>query len=290
MSISGFVKEKTAKNQYLDKLTAGRKVMVFFIYFLGVISALLVLGNLSTYYFQDFFIFRPKRMGEGQEMQFGHPFEEVVMQGRQGGRLYGAWFRRPASRGVVLYFHGNSGNLQRWGNLYHYFFRLEYDFFIYDYRGFGRSQGRCSEALFHEDARKFYDYLLAFYPPEKIVIFGRSIGTAFASRLAAEVPARTLVLETPFASMPDLFYTYYPFLPRLFLFKYRLDNLQNLPKVKSPVFIFQGTDDRIVPYASAEKLKSVLKPEDYFFTIEMGRHNDLMIYEVYNEKMQEILG
>ncbi len=263
--------------------------MVILAYLLIVLAGLLVLGNLLTYPFQDFFIFRPRRLGADAVIKFEQPFEELMLTTERGGRLHAAWFRKKESRGVILYFHGNSGNLSRWGNLYHYFFRYGYDFFIYDYRGFGRSRGYRNEQLMQQDARRVYDRLREAYAAEKIVIYGRSIGTAFATRLAADVPARMLILETPFASMPDLFYTYYPFLPRLFWFKYRFDNRRYLPEVNCPVYIFQGTDDLIVPFSSAAKLQTALKPDDHFFTIDMGRHNDLMVYERYHQKIEEIL-
>lgn len=253
---------------------------------------LLVLGNVFTYLLQDLFIFQPDRLPLHYSYQFEADWKEINLSGRRKATLNALWFRLPRGRirrGVVLYFHGNSGNLSRWGNLYHFFFRYGYDFFVFDYRGFGKSRGTRNETLLYDDARLMYEYLRRFYPPEKIVIFGRSIGSAMACRLASEKPARSLILETPFAGMRDLFYTYYPFLPRLFLFKYVFPNRQYLRRVSSPVYIFQGTADFIVPERSAARLKPALKPGDRFIRIETGRHNDLMIYEKYHRQMEEIL-
>jgi len=266
--------------------------MITLVYILSGFLGLLLLGNLFTYVLQDLFIFRPDKLTSGHEFHFEADYEELSLCGKAGGRLNALWFHLPKKqqcRGVVLYFHGNSGNLARWGNLYHFFFRFGYDFFVCDYRGFGKSRGPRTEALLYDDARLMYEYLRRFYPPEKIIIFGRSIGSAMACRLASEMPARSLVLETPFASMRDLFYTYYPFLPRLFLFKYIFPNREYLPRVSYPVYIFQGTADFIVPERCAARLRPALKPADRFITIEMGRHNDLMIYDRYHRQMDEIL-
>jgi pimeloyl-ACP methyl ester carboxylesterase len=267
--------------------------MILIVYIvLAVFTGLLLLGNLFTWVLQDLFIFRPQKLEATHRYQFDAPFREVSLIGKRKGLINSLWFKMPGetqSKGIVLYFHGNTGNLARWGNLHHFFFRFGYDFFVSDYRGFGKSRGPRNEHLMFEDAREVYRYVRNFYPPEKIVIFGRSLGSAFACRLAAEHPVRALILETPFASMCDLFYTYYPFLPRLFRFKYVLSNRCVLPKVRSPVFVFQGTDDVIVPLRCAARLKPALKPEDRFITIDMGRHNDLMIYEEYHRRMREIL-
>lgn len=268
--------------------------MTFFIYAVAFLVGLLLLGNLFTRILQDFFIFRPRKLGASYRFAFEVPFREVSLTGKRKGLINALWFKVPGpevrSKGVLLYFHGNSGNLVRWGNLYRFFFRFGYDFFISDYRGFGKSRGPRSEQLMYEDALEVYRYVSRFYPPEKIVIFGRSLGSAPACRLAAEQPVRMLILETPFASMRNLFYTYYPFLPRLFLFKYVFPNRRMLKKVSCPVFIFQGTDDIIVPMRCAARLKPVLKPTDRFYTIPMGRHNDLMIYDEYHRGMEEVLG
>jgi hypothetical protein len=89
--------------------------------------------------------------------------------------------------------------------------------------------------------------------------------------------------------MKELFYNYYPFLPRVFMFKYRFFNEKHLARVQCPVYIFQGTDDWVVPYSSAAKLEKSLKPQDEFITVPGGGHNNLLFYDIYNLKMQEIL-
>lgn len=248
-----------------------------------------LLGNLLTTVGQDYFIFRPTRLRARESLHFAEQPQEVWLSTPARGRIHALWFRRPDSEGVVLYFHGNSGNVARWGHLHHYFRRFDYDFFVFDYRGFGKSRGKQNEALLQADAEAVYAYLRRYYPASCIVIFGRSIGSGPASYLASRAPARQLILETPFDSMPGLFYSYYPFLPRVFAFKYRFRNDRYLLRVQCPVLILQGQKDKVVPYTCAERLRPRLKASDEFIRIPEGRHNDLLIYDIYNQKMRNWL-
>jgi pimeloyl-ACP methyl ester carboxylesterase len=250
-------------------------------------------GLLFTTVLQDFFIFRPEKLAKDFQFTFERPFQDVWLEGKKQGRINGVWFRQEEGKkrkGVILYFHGNRGSLKRWGHLYHFFFRFGYDFFTIDYRGYGKSKGKRTERLMYDDAQLAYDFIRQHYQPEEIILFGRSLGASFASRLSAEVEARLVILETPFASMVDLFYGYFPIFPKIFLFKYRFLNFQYLAKTSLPVYIFHGTSDLVVPYSVAAKLKPVLKAADQFYTVESGGHNNLLFFDLYNLEMKKILG
>lgn len=267
-----------------------RRFMIFVGYLLLALVTLWIVGNLLTRPLQDFFIFRPKKLHQNYQYTFANPPEEIFLETSHGGKLNALWFASETnSKGIVLYFHGNADNLARWGHLHHYFAQQGYDFFVYDYRGFGKSTGRRNERILYDDAVAVFQFVQQHYTPAQMIIFGRSLGSAFACRVAAETPAKMLILETPFASMKDLFYTYYPWLPRVFVFKYIFPNQKHLSKVSCPVYIFQGTDDWVVPYKCAEKLKKYVKPTDEFVTIQGGSHNNLLFYDIYNLKMKEIL-
>ncbi|MBK8491482.1 MAG: alpha/beta fold hydrolase [Saprospirales bacterium] len=179
----------------------------------------MALGNLFTGVIQEYFIFRPERLSQGYTFVFQRPYEELFLSSGTNGRLNALWFRQdqqPKANGVILYFHGNSGSLRRWGHLHYFFSQLGYDFFTYDYRGYGKSKGLRTEQLMYQDAQAVYNFIRQHYPPEQIVIFGRSLGSAFATWLAGRVEARMVILETPFASMRHLFRAYFPFLPPAF--------------------------------------------------------------------------
>lgn len=266
--------------------------MTFWLIAILIILALLVLGNLFTGVFQEFFIFRPERLREDYAYSFQSPFEELFLSSPHKGRLNALWFRQnryPKTRGLILYFHGNKGSLRRWGRLHYFFVRLGYDYLVYDYRGFGKSRGPRSESLMYQDAQAVFDFAVQHYPPEQIVIYGRSLGSAFASWLAGRVEARMLILETPFASMRRLFAAYFPFMPPLFRFRYLFPNNRWLKKVAMPVYIFQGDEDLIVPFKVAAHLKRYLKPGDQFFAIEGGSHNNLLYFDKYAAEIEKLL-
>ena len=266
--------------------------MEFWFSALIAVLVALALGNLFTLVLQEYFIFRPERLPQDYTFIFQKPYEELFIQSPHKGRLNALWFRQdqqPTTRGVILYFHGNAGSLRRWGHLHYFFARLGYDFFTYDYRGYGKSRGPRTEAIMYEDARAVYDFIRPHYPPDKIVIFGRSLGSAFATWLAVHVEARLLVLETPFASMRRLFRAYFPILPPVFRYKFLFSNHRWLKKVSLPVYIFQGDEDLVVPFRVAAALIPSLKPGDRFFRIEGGSHNNLLYYDKYVAEIEKIL-
>ncbi|NNF02550.1 MAG: alpha/beta fold hydrolase, partial [Bacteroidia bacterium] len=189
---------------------------------LVVIVVLFIIGNLWTYPFQQYFIFRPEKLNAEYKFKFEYPFEEINLKTKGGGLINALLFRTQEQerKGVVLYFHGNADNNQRWGTLYPQYVYAGYDLFIMDYRGFGKSRGKVSQRLMYRDALSCYDYVSKLYKAEDIIIYGRSLGTTMACYVASKENARVLILETPFYSMKDLFYCYYPLLPRLFVFKF----------------------------------------------------------------------
>lgn len=252
----------------------------------------LALGNLFTGVLQEYFIFRPERLRKDFTFTFERPYQEIFLPLPGNGRLNALWFRQdalPQPRGVILYFHGNSGSLRRWGHLHYFFSRLGYDFFTYDYRGYGKSRGARSESAMYQDAKTVYDFVRQHYPPEQIVIFGRSLGSAFASWLAGREPARMLILETPFSSMRRLFKAYFPFMPPVFHFRFLFPNYRWVKQVSIPIYIFQGDEDLVVPFKVAEALKPSLKPGDRFFRIDGGSHNNLLYFDKYVTEMERVL-
>lgn len=254
-----------------------------------LLCLLWLLGNLMTTVWQHWFIFRPRRLPMNYPFTFTGKFEEVWLNSVAQARIHALWFRAPDSKGIVLYFHGNAGSLKRWGH-YHAFFRQHhYDYFCIDYRGFGKSRGKRSETAMYRDAEEAYAFVQKHYKPEQITLYGRSLGSTFACHLAARHSARKLLLETPFSSMRDLFYGYFPFMPRWFFFRYHFRNYENLQQTDCPVVVFHGDRDFVVPLSVARRLMSALKPHDEFVLVEGAGHNNLIFYDVYQENMREQL-
>ncbi|MFZ4635736.1 MAG: alpha/beta hydrolase, partial [Saprospiraceae bacterium] len=141
--------------------------------------------------------------------------------------------------------------------------------------GYGKTPGTPSPDHLYEDALLLLDHVSHGYRAEQIVLYGRSLGSAPATRLAAEGRAKSLILETPFDNLHNLFQAYMPLQQWSVQPAFDLPNDAYLRQTPLPVLIFHGTRDRVVPYASAARLKPLLKPNDLFVTIPGGSHHNL---------------
>ena len=254
----------------------------------------ILIGNILTYSLQFRVIFRPESLPDDYTFSLPRTFQEVDLTSTGQGRINALWVRDSthcSPKGVILYFHGNSGTLDRWGPLVvEQFHRYEQDLFIPDYRGYGKSTGAISEHHFFADALAAYDTLRAHYPAERITVYGRSIGSGPASFLAAQRPIRQLILETPFSSMRDLFYTYYPFLPPVFSFRFPFDNTFWLSGVTAPILVLAGDNDPVTPLRCAQRLQHAMKPTDQFLVFPGGNHNNLHQFPEVQNAWQSWLG
>lgn len=217
-------------------------------------------------------------------------FEAFFLEHANGEKISAIYFEtRETRKGDILYFHGNADNLDRWGDYAAALTSQGYNVLMIDYRGYGKSDGTPSEGHFYEDGQKAYDWIRQKSSAEDLIIYGRSIGTGVASHIAANNPAKLLILETPFNNMKDVAETRFPFLYLPFPFRHQFPSDEKLKYVKYPIHIFHGTKDEVVPYECAEKLKLVLKETDHFYTIENGGHKNLSIFESFNESLKTVL-
>ena len=255
-----------------------------------IILYLLLLG--VVYALQKYIIFHPSKLPDKHQFQFDGPFEEVFISVEEKTHINGLYFpTQKVRKGVVLYFHGNAGDLQSWGHIHPIFTERGYDLLITDYRSFGKTPGPIiDEATFYSDARAVYDWLRNRFAPEEIIIYGRSLGTAVAAQLASKVEARQLILETPFDKIRGIIQKKAPFVFLPFKLPFEFRNDEFLKTVSCPTYIFQGTKDQIVDFSLAEKLKPFLSKEGDFITIEGAGHNDLANFERYHRQLDILLG
>lgn len=232
------------------KIIAMRKLKIASI-LLAMLYALLCTG---MYLGQERIIFDPHFLPEDYDFRTGR---EVEIEVEEDLSLNCIWIKEPPSRGVILYLHGNRGSIRRCLRQTRGMRGHGYDIFMPDYRGFGKSDGEItSEADLHRDAQKIYDFLKRHYPEDRIVLLGYSLGTAMASRLAAQNNPQQLVLVAPFLSMIDLKNHWTPFVPD-FLVKYPFRNDRWIPKVQLPITVFHGMEDELIPYESAGKIQAL---------------------------------
>lgn len=241
---------------------------------------------------QDRFIFVRSRLPRDHVFQLPDPFEEVFLEPAAGVVLHALWFKVPAPKGTVLYFHGNTGSLRRWGRLTGPFTRRGWNVLMVDYRGYGKSRGRLSEAALHADATRWYAWLKEREPEDRIVVYGRSLGSGLAVPVAAAHRPRMLILETPFANLYDPARHQFFLLPYRWLLRYRFRNDKAIRRVRCPVYIFHGRRDPVVPYASALRLYSLV-PSDVqreMVTLPRGFHSDLARYGRFKRGLTRLLG
>ena len=243
-----------------------------------------------VYVGQTSIVFQPEYLPDDFEFEFNANFKEGYIETSDKIPLNYLHFKtREEKKGLILYFHGNSLNLEFWGKAHGDFTKRGYDVFMIDYRGYGKSEGKLSELKMYEDARMVYDHLMREYSPEETIIYGRSLGTGVASNLATQVPAKHLILETPYYSMQSLFLDQVMILWLPFDLKYQFANNKNIPQVPYPVTILHGTEDLVVPYRNAIRLRDILKADDEFITIEDGEHKNLSGFPLFQQTLDRIL-
>jgi len=258
---------------------------------------IIILTGMGYFYFiQEDVLFQNATLDQDHVFSYDEPFEELFLETEKGARINALYFKTFRPKGVVLYFHGRGGNLaDRWGKFSREFTKRGYDFFIMDYRGFGKSTGKLSEQALCDDASKCYEYLMDIYPENQIVVYGRSLGTGIATYVASNKNPKMLVLESPYFSILDLTPRQKPYLPRLLiplLLKYHFRTDQWIVKVHSPIHIFHGTKDELIPYDSSTRLLKLLKNkiDANLIPIEDGKHNHLQHHPKYQSELDEILG
>ncbi len=243
----------------------------------------------ALYFFQEKLLFLPTTLEQDYQYQFDYPFEELFLKIENDAIINALHFKVDNPKGVILYFHGNAGDLSRWGNITEYFSKMQYDVLVMDYRTYGKSTGKLSEQAFYNDAQYCYDYLLKQYSENQITLYGRSLGTGIASYVASENNPKQLILETPYYSVLDVAKQRFPMFPVKQLLRYHFPTFKVLPKTNCPITIIHGTDDNLVPYSSGKKLSELGLDNLKFITVESGGHNNLIEFEDYHKTIKGLL-
>lgn len=206
-----------------------------------------------------------------------------------GGFINGIYFQVPNSRGVVYYLKGNSRSIKGWGKFAKDFLSNGFDFFMMDYRGFGKSKGKRNQTNLFKDTQYVYDWLKAKYTEERMIVVGRSLGSGIAAKVAATNQPRLLVLDSPYYSFYHNLKRFLFFIPLRTLLRYDIRTDQYLVDVKSPIVIIHGTKDRLFPINQSERLKKEFPEKINLFKIEGGHHNDLPEFSEFFEILYDIL-
>jgi fermentation-respiration switch protein FrsA (DUF1100 family) len=252
--------------------------------FLQSIFPLLLLGlvlyvaqSLYLYLFQDRLVYLsdyPSRELSATPARISLEFESVNLTASDGIRLHGWFLPHKKSRATLLFFHGNAGNISHRLDSLAMFHQLGLSVLIIDYRGYGRSEGETSEAGIYRDAEAAWHYLTLErqIAPDRILLFGRSLGGAVAGYLASQHESLGVVLESTFTSAPDLASDLYPWLPARWLTRFDYDTRTHLSAIGMPLMIIHSREDEIIPFSHAEILYNEASPPKRFLQLQ-GSHN-----------------
>jgi alpha-beta hydrolase superfamily lysophospholipase len=241
------------------------------------------------YFLQDYFFFRPEILPKSFQYRYPFPFDEVHFDMEDGGYINGIHFKVPNSKGVTYYLKGNSKSVKGWGKFAKDFVSKGYSFFMVDYRGFGKSSGRRTEATLYSDAQHVYKWLSTEYSEDQIIIYGRSMGSGIATRIASWNKPKMLILDSPYFSFSYQIRRYAFILPLKWLLKYQIRTDQFIRKVSCPIFIVHGKKDRLIPFNQTLKLKRLTPSNIEVFPVADAHHNNLPEYPEYHEWLYDIL-
>jgi fermentation-respiration switch protein FrsA (DUF1100 family) len=249
--------------------------------------------------FENKIIFHPSPYPEGywNPTSLGVPAQDIYFASEDGVKLH-AWFiPAPNSVATLLWFHGNAGNLSHRLDNIQRLKRLNLNIFIFDYRGYGRSEGAPDEEGIYKDSRAAYKQVLAMdgVSADSLFLFGRSLGGICAVETAMNHPARGLILESVFTNSADMSRTVFPLIPLGWAVRSKLDAVGKVPHLKLAKLFLHDTRDEIVPYDLGRKLFEKAGNPKTFYAIEGAGHNDTYIlggveyYDALNRFITETL-
>jgi hypothetical protein len=249
----------------------------YFIKIVLLIVVFLILGFFYLRYFEKRNLYFPLRTIEATPEDINLDYESVTFMTKDGVQLVGWFIPAKTSRATLIFCHGNGGNISHRLEKIRIFNNLNLDVLIFDYRGYGMSEGSPSEKGLYLDAEVVYNYLVneKRITTKKIVVYGESLGAAVAVDLASKHDLAGIIIEGGFTSVKDMAKKILPFIPT-FIYASRFDSLEKIKNIKSPKLIFHSVDDEIVPFELGKKLfDAAAEPKEF---VELrGGHNDAFL-------------
>ena len=264
--------------------------MAGWLYILLIVVSVYIVISVLLYFLQDYFMFKPEKLPADFQYDYeSQETEEYNVKTRDGANLNGLRFKAKNPKGIVFYLKGNSKSIKGWGKFAVDFTRLGYDVLMVDYRGFGKSTGRRTQKAIKRDMQVIYNKLKENVKEKYIILYGRSLGSGFAAKLASMNNPRMLILDAPYYSLSKVAKKFIPFMPLSLLIKFPMPTYKWLKYVNCPIHIIHGTDDRLIPYKTSVKL-SKIKPEiTTLYTVIGGGHKNLHTFESYHKMLQDII-
>jgi len=253
---------------------------------LGVIILILIF----VYYFQERFIFHPEKLSKNFQFKYkNQEVEEYNIKIKDGVEINGLHFKSKKPKGVIYYLKGNSRSIKGWGKFAVDFTNNGWDVIMIDYRGFGKSTGKRTIKGMHADVQRVYDEIKKNVDEKYIVIYGRSLGTGFATKLASMNNPRLLILVCPYYSILKSMQRFIPLKSLSFVLRYPMPTFKWLKYVTCPIKIIHGTSDKTIPFSSSLKLSKIKPKLTRLYPVIDGGHKNIHNFESYHRAIKEIL-
>jgi pimeloyl-ACP methyl ester carboxylesterase len=265
--------------------------MPYWLYILLIIASIYVVISVVLYYVQDYFLFKPEKLSKDFQFYYeNQETEEHNLETRDGAIINAIRFKpKGESKGIVLYLKGNSKSIKGWGKFAVDFTRHNYNVLMVDYRGFGKSTGKRSQKAIKRDLQEVYNKIKEQTTEDRIIVYGRSLGSGFATKLASMNNPKMLVLDAPYYSLTKVTSRYMPFMPLSVLIKYPLPTYKWLKYVQCPIHIIHGTHDKLIPFKTSVKLSQIKPKITRLYTVIGGGHKNLNNFESYHNMLGEII-
>lgn len=255
------------------------------------ILVILYIGLCGWFYFsQDKMLFKTVKHPSSYKYKFDDRFEERDIKMEDGLKLNGVLFKTDSSKGLILWLPGGRGLLDSIGRNASYYTSMQYDIFMLNYRGFGKSEGLIeSEEQFYQDLQSVYTYFKKEYGEDRIIVFGYSLGSGPAAALASGNRPKMLVLQAPYYSMEEMTQGIFPYLPTGLFLKYKFKTYEFIQKTKSPIVIIHGADDDKIKVDASLRMKKFLKKSDKLIILKGQDHQNFIKNEEYLSELKRVL-
>tara|TARA_R100000306_G_scaffold33100_1_gene34533 strand:- start:919 stop:1779 length:861 start_codon:yes stop_codon:yes gene_type:complete len=249
-----------------------------------------IVVSILLYYLQDYFLFQPEKLPEDFQFLYENQVvREYNLKTRDGALINGLHFKVDNPKGVVLYLKGNSKSIKGWGKYAVDFTSQQYDVIMVDYRGFGKSIGKRSQKAIKRDLQYVYDKISKIVSEKHIILYGRSLGSGFATKLASMNNPKMLILDAPYYSLTKVTGRYMPFMPLSVILKYPMPTYKWLKYVECPIHIIHGTNDKLIPFKTSVKLSKIKPKKTTLYPIIDGGHKNMNTFKSYHQTLYRIL-
>ena len=257
---------------------------------ISIVVISIIVISVVLYFFQERFIFHPEKLPKDFIFQYeNQEVEEYNVQLSDKVMINGLHFKTKNPKGVVFYLKGNSRSIKGWGKFAVDFTLHNWDVIMMDYRGFGKSTGKRNQQAMKDDALAIYDKIKQNVDEKYIIVYGRSLGTGLATKVASMNNPRILILACPYYSMSNNAKRYLPFIPLRLVMRYSMPTYKWMKYVKCPIKIIHGTNDKVIPMKSGVRLSEINPKLTRLYPIIDGGHKNLHNFEGYHRALKEIL-